>query len=706
MNKDLFHIYIRNHLSVFYLPVLIAGIVLWLRFYLQGYPGQQEIIAGGFLLSVSAIFLFFERRFFKSILVDKDDVDGISFQVIKAILFKALYMVPWLMLIFWPYQTDYMLDHILGFIFVFGAIGLYVAISSPCFVLFITDVFIQVAAASIILFLNLDSIETIYIFSALVLFTLYALFIGRRLNKTSKELVHTNFKLIEAASEAKNANMAKSDFLSMISHEIRTPMHGIISTVEHLTETNLSEQQKESLNVVSRCSETLLNMLNNILDISKIEAKKTEIEYVVFNLRTVIQDSVNIIKHSVAEKGLELKFDIDEGVPNYIKSDQVKIQQILLNLLSNAIKFTDSGSVTVKAFLARGKKNIRIEVVDTGIGISLENQKKLFSRFTQADVSVTRHYGGTGLGLSIAKNFLNLMGGDIGVESYEGKGSNFWFEFPCRESVSNAAVDSDGNDVINLPENLFVLVADDNEINQRSVERILLYQECHVTMVENGKEALEKIGLHPFDIILMDMNMPVMDGIEATRALKSMDDPKINSIPVVGLTASTDEESIRRFYESGIVDHITKPFKKYEFLKTIAINLSSEEKEKLSGKKESRKQHSSEVILVKLEEIRDDFGDDFFFSFVEDSLTEIERLIEEIKHAYRESSYEVMYQSAHDLCAVSGNIGMAGTQKLAKKLELASLHKNIEEASSHYSELENVSDDEISSVKDRLKSML
>lgn len=704
MNKALFHIYIRNHLSVFYLPLLIAGIVLWLRFYLQGYPDQQEIFIGGFLLSASAGFLFVERRFFKKILSDKDDVGISRLTVIKAIFFKALYMVPWLMLIFWPYQTDYMLDHILGFIFVFGAIGLYVAISSPYFVLFLTDVFLQVAAACIILFLHQDSIETTYIFAALLFFTFYAFFIGRRLNKTSRELVYTNFKLIEAASEAKNANMAKSDFLSMISHEIRTPMHGIISTVEHLSETNLSQQQKESLNVVSRCSETLLNMLNNILDISKIEAKKTEIEYVVFNLRTVIKDSVNIVKHSAAEKELELKFDIDDAVPDYIKSDQVKIQQILLNLLSNAIKFTDKGSVTIKVLLNDVKKNIRIEVVDTGIGISLESQKKLFTRFTQADASVTRHYGGTGLGLSIAKNFLTLMGGDIGVQSYEGKGSNFWFEFPCRESVSNAAVDSDGNDIINLPGNLYVLVADDNDINKRSVERTLLYQECHVTMVENGKEALEKISLHPYDVILMDMNMPVMDGIDTTRALKNMDDPRINSIPVIGLTASTDEESIRRFYDSGIVDHISKPFKKYEFLKTIAINLPSAEKQNLSGGPEARKQHSSEVILVKLEEIREDFGDDFFFSFVEDSLKEIERLIAEINHAYAEGSYEVLYQSAHDLCAVSGNIGMAGTQKLAKKLELASLNKNREELSPPYSELADVSGEEMGRVKNQLKS--
>ena len=704
MKKDLFHIYIRNHLSVFYLPILIAGIVLWLRFYLQGYPSEQEIKIGVTLLSVSAIFLFLERRFFKKILAVKDSDADSALPIVKTVFLKAFYMVPWLMVVFWPYQTDYMLDHILGFIFVFGAVGLYVAISSPYFVLFLTDVLFQVAAASVILFLNQDSIETNYIFSALVLFTLYALFIGRRLNKTSQELVDTNFKLVEAASEAKNANMAKSDFLSMISHEIRTPMHGILSTVEHLAETDLSDQQKESLSVVSRCSETLLNMLNNILDISKIEAKKTEIEYVVFSLRTVIEDAVNIVKHSAAEKGLELKFDIDEAVPDYIKSDQVKIQQILLNLLSNAIKFTEKGSVTISAFLAEDKKNIRVEVVDTGVGISLENQKKLFTRFTQADASVTRHYGGTGLGLSIAKNFLHLMGGDIGIESQEGKGSNFWFEFPCKESISHASVDRHGNDIINLPGNLFVLVADDNEINQRSVERILLYQECHVTMVHNGKEALEKVGLHPYDIILMDMNMPIMDGIEATRALKNMADPKVKSIPVIGLTAATDDESIRKFYNSGIVDHITKPFKKYEFLKTIAINLSAEEADKPAEKKESKKQYSSKIMLVKLEEIREDFGDDFFFSFVEDSLKEIERLIEEINHAYKESNYESLYQSAHDLCAVSGNIGMEGTQRLAKRLELASLDKKIEEVTPPYRELGEISAEEIESVKIRLKS--
>ena len=670
MNKDLLSIYLRNHLSVFYLPAFVVTFVLWLRFYLYSYPDSQEITVGIFLFSVAAIFFVRQQLFYKKLLSSADYSYRNTLLLIA--INKIGYIFPWLVIIFWPFYTNYMFDHLVGFAFVFFTVGAYVALSSSCLILFVLDVFLQLFAAVIILFINRYSIEVPYIAAALTIFTFYAGIIAAKLNNSSKELVLTNLKLSEAAAEAREANMAKSDFLSMISHEIRTPLHGIMSTIEHLSETKIDDKQRESLQVVTRCSETLLAMLNDVLDLSKIEAKKVEVEEISFNLPLLVHDVINIVKYSAEEKGIELSAKINKDVPEKIKSDQVKIQQILLNLLSNALKFTEKGSICVDVSFDAHGNNILISVEDTGIGISNENQKKLFSHFVQADNSISRKYGGTGLGLSIAKSFAVLLGGDISVKSEVGRGSAFSLIFPYVPADvgitegGSVAVSFDGFD-----RQLSVLVAEDNAINQKTVERILLDSGCFVTLVENGEQAITQLEKQEFDLVLMDMNMPVMDGIVATKKIKNHENNAVRSVPVLGLTAATEERMISAFYDAGIANHITKPFRKNDFISIIASTLGLSEI-KNSGDK-------VDGISKKLNEIKEDFGEDFYISFVEDSIEEIERLWGLVEQAYTDKNMKALYQHAHDLCAVSGNIGMEQSYKCSKALELAA--SNAEEES-------------------------
>lgn len=700
MKKDLLQIYVKNHLSVFYLPVLVAIIFLWGRSYLNGYPPFEELKMAALLLGTSAIFFIRQRFLYNRILASHDDEhQSESKFVLVLILNKLGYILPWLLIVFWPFKTDYVFDHILGFVFVFLSIGAYVALSTSHKKLFLFDIGVPVIAACIILFVNKGSIEIPYISSGLLLFTAYAVFIGNKLHKSSIDLVTTNAQLARAAAEAKDANMAKSDFLSMISHEIRTPMHGIISTVEHLYESDLDKDQHKSLQVITRCSDTLLAMLNDVLDISKIEAKKVEIDNIDFNVHDLTKDISEIVQYSAQEKDIELKTSIDQSVPQFIRADKVKIQQILINFLNNAIKFTEEGSVTLEAKITNNGQDIYFSVTDTGIGISDENKEKLFDRFVQADISVTRRFGGTGLGLSISKAFVELMDGSIGVDSEKGKGSTFWFHIPLVVSSADSLVqDVKVKSDVSI-RGTAILVAEDNTINQKSVERILIQAGCKVVMVENGQQLLEEVEKDSFDLILMDMNMPVLDGIMATKELKNHDNKKIRNIPVVGLTAATEDRMLSAFYDSGIVDHISKPFKKKDLIKILAKNLGIDSiTTKDSG-------HTSKTIRSKLNEIKEDFGVEFFNSFVKDSLDEIERLHRLIKDMAGKKDYKALSSYAHDLCAVAGNIGMKESYEVAKVLEQAGLEEKSMEISNWLNLLEKSVDQELQAVKQELSSL-
>ena len=386
----------------------------------------------------------------------------------------------------------------------------------------------------------------------------------QELNLVLKYLEEKNEELIIAKEKAEEATRAKSMFLANMSHEIRSPMNGILGLSRLMQNETVNSEHHDMLNVVTTSGEHLLQIINDILDFSKIEAGQINLEHIDFDIRKLCDTIYQLLNFRAVEKEIDFTIDIDEDIPEILVGDSFRLNQIIMNLTNNAVKFTLKGAVRLSIKLLEKNKewvSLLFSVKDTGIGIPEKAQNTLFQEFTQSDNSISRQYGGTGLGLAISKNLTNLMGGKISLQSKQDIGSEFMFEL--KFEYKEHKISTNQNNDMELPQDITILVAEDNPINQKVAVLTLRHLGLTCDVAKNGLEALQMHKEKRYDIILMDMQMPVLDGLNASQKIRSFETNENidNSTYIIALTANASSEDKQKCLDAGMNNFISKPFK-------------------------------------------------------------------------------------------------------------------------------------------------